>query len=135
VTSTDLDALGIPWCYRADSARRAATEEPFIINLDDRGGKGTHWTAACVKADHPPGTMTRRYTLYYADPLGTLLNGYPPAELEVYKRRIVSRPTFQRPETQLCGYYAICFVDAMREMPAGLDQKAFEDRLAYALSY
>ena len=123
-----MDALGIPWCFRADAPRLAAIGAPFIINLDDRTGAGTHWVAACLKS---AGGLQ---TLYYADPLGTLLNGYPPKELERYRRRIVSRPTFQHPASHLCGYYAIAFVNVMRQMPAGVSQKDFEDRLIRALA-
>jgi hypothetical protein len=98
----------------------AAKGQAFIINLDDEGNPGTHWTAA-------------RYTcgtLYYADPFGTFLNGWPPAELmPIADQRIVNNIVFQRPQSKLCGYYAICFARAMNHITSPISQKEFEQLL------
>jgi len=118
ISSDDLDRIGIPWCFRQDSASLAKTGVPFIINLDDKGHKGTHWTAARVING----------VLYYADPFGTILNGWPPIELAGYPR-VINEVSFQRPNTQLCGYYAICFVNAMQGLRGDEGQKEFEKAL------
>lgn len=118
ITSRDLEELGIPWCFREASDLLARTGQPFVINLDDRSGPGSHWTAA------------RLYdgVLYYADPFGSILNGWPPKELSRYPS-VVNGISFQRPSTQLCGYYAICFVLAMRTMDRHMTQKEYETLL------
>jgi hypothetical protein len=91
----------------------------FVINLDDKCGEGTHWTAARVVDG----------TLLYADPFGSLLGGFPPKELDGYTKRVVNRVAFQRPSTSLCGYYAICFVKAMNAMMHWPSQGEFEGAL------
>lgn len=84
----------------------AKTGKPFVINLDDKGHGGTHWTAALLRGD----------TLFYADPFGTVLSGYPPRELgKLTSKKVVNRIAWQRPETNLCGYYAYLFTKALRD--------------------
>lgn len=113
----------MPWCYRDDVSRLAKTGRAFVINLDSAGGKGTHWTAARVVGG----------TLFYADPFGSVLNGYPPAELTGGKS-IVNRIAWQRPSTNLCGYYAYLFArDALPKMRASSTQKQLEDALWHAI--
>lgn len=112
----------MPWCYRAHSAQLARTGRAFVINLDNDGQKGTHWTAARVVNG----------VLYYADPFGSILNGWPPEELSGY-RAIISRVAFQRPSTHLCGYYALLFAQAMDTLHGTIGQKDFEDLLLQAI--
>lgn len=119
-----IERYGLPWCYRQDAARCASSGKAFIINLDDRGGAGTHWTAARLVDD----------TLYYADPFGTIMNGWPPSELDgVGTSRIVNRVSFQRPKSDLCGYYAICFALAMDWIDRPLTRPQFEQLLYNAI--
>jgi len=118
VTSDYLERYGIPWCYREASGAMAKLKYAFVINLDDMTGPGTHWTTARVVDG----------VLYYADPFGAFLNGWPPAELSNYPL-IVNRLTFQRPETALCGYYAMLFAKKMDTMTGLISQKDFEELL------
>lgn len=95
-----------------------------IINLDEVGGRGTHWVAARLLND----------CLYYADPFGTLLGGWPPNELRgLGKRRIINRRVFQRPSSNLCGYYAILFALAMDAMQKEMTQDQYEAMLLLAI--
>lgn len=71
--------------------------------MDDIGEKGTHWVAA----------RWCHGRLYYADPFGTILNGWPPEELAQFKPQTINRIAWQRPESHLCGYYAALFAKAM----------------------
>jgi hypothetical protein len=89
-----------------------------VINLDDEHNEGTHWTAARVING----------ILYYADPFGIILNGWPPKELSQYPV-IANRISFQRPSTALCGYYAELFAKKMNEIDKPISQKAFERAL------
>jgi len=92
----------------------------FIINLDDETGNGTHWTAARLVDE----------VLYYADPFGTILNGWPPSELDrVAAIQKVNRVSFQRPSSTLCGYYSICFALAMDLITTPLSRSTFEEVL------
>lgn len=117
ITSRDVVGYGLPWCYREDAPSLARTGAALVINLDDRGEAGTHWTACRLVEG----------TLYYADPFGTILNGWPPATLEKEAARLVAnRVSFQRPSSQLCGYYAICFAHAMNCIDRPLSQEQFE---------
>jgi hypothetical protein len=98
-----------------------------VINLDTSGGEGTHWTAARAVGG----------TLYYADPFGTLLSGWPPAELEqIYDRRhqVVSRVTFQQPKGDLCGYYAACFALVMDCITTPIPRETLEQALYESIS-
>jgi hypothetical protein len=99
--------------------------EPFVINLDDKGGKGTHWTAA----------LLRDRTLFYADPFGTILSGYPPKELRVPSARkiVVNRVAWQRPETNLCGYYAYLFTKALKNAKKSWSAEDLEQALWQAI--
>lgn len=125
MTSDMIESFGIPWCFRADSAKMAKKGRAFIINLDDSTGRGTHWVAARLFGD----------TLYYADPFGTILNGWPPAELETTgSKKIVNRIAFQRPSTSLCGYYSILFAKAMDEIKEPLSRDQFEWLLLGAIT-
>lgn len=120
MSSEWLEAHGIPWCYRADSPRCASSERAFVINLDDRGQDGTHWVAARRVGD----------TLFYADPFGTALNGYPPKELSALRlREVINSKAWQRPSTNYCGYYAACFVKALNDLSASATQKDLEAAL------
>jgi hypothetical protein len=81
---------------------------------------GTHWVAARLLHN----------TLYYADPFGTLLGGYPPTELAVCAKKIITNPiTFQRPTTNLCGYWAYLFATAMDAIKAPITRSEFSDLL------
>lgn len=120
VSSSLIEALGIPWCYRPDSPDMVLSGRAFIINLDERGGKGTHWVAARAAYG----------TLYYADPFGSILGGYPPREIERAAPRVIwNRIAFQHPSTQLCGYYSILFARALDRIDRELTQKEFEQLL------
>ena len=116
--------MDIPWCFRADIPTSALSRAPFVINLDDKGGRGTHWTAA----------MVRDGRLYYADPFGTVLNGHPPAEFDRYTDRVVNTVAFQHPSTSLCGYYSVCFVRAMRRIKTKIDLSTFERLLTESIT-
>lgn len=114
-----LEKKGVPWCFREDSPKLAATGKAFVINLDDKANQGTHWTAARLIGDK----------LFYADPFGTILNGYPPEELQdmVSPLDIVANSiAWQRPKTNLCGYYAYRFTKAMAKMTEDSTQKELE---------
>jgi hypothetical protein len=124
VTSEYLEHLGIPWCFREDADKLAQTGKAFIINLDDKHNQGSHWVAA--RLVYMPHMLTP--ILYYADPFGTFLNGWPPQELEDYDF-IANRITFQRPESYFCGYYAIQFVNALDNITKPITQKEFESAL------
>jgi len=79
--------------------------------------------------------VTARYIdgiLYYADPFGAALSGYPPKEI-VRGPYIVNRIPFQRLDTSLCGYYAIIFAKAMDAIPSVIPQKVFENILLKAV--
>lgn len=124
VSSKYIERYGLPWCYREDSWKCATTGKAFIINLDDKGREGTHWTAARLVGN----------TLYYADPFGTMLNGWPPAELSIPDvTQVVNRVSFQRPKSELCGYYAICFALAMDCIDRPLSRSQFEQVLYYSV--
>jgi hypothetical protein len=134
VTGEWLEAHGMPWCFREKSGEMAASsEKPFVINLDDSDGPGTHWTAAGRK-----GT-----TLFYGDPFGIILSGYVPEELmELYKRRkhnaiikhvITNRVAWQRPSTNLCGYYAYLIAKAIDKMSEKGTVAQFERQIALEL--
>jgi hypothetical protein len=120
VSSDWLREKKVPWCFREDCAKLADTENPFIINLDDKGNGGTHWVAARMIGD----------TLFYADPFGTMLNGYPPEELQrLAKRQVINSISWQRPSTNLCGYYAYRFTKALDKLTQNMGQKDMEHLL------
>lgn len=119
-----IEKFGLPWCFREESPIMALKGKAFVINLDDMNQKGTHWTAARLFDD----------ILYYADPFGTICNGWPPEELmAVGSKKIINRISFQRPSTTLCGYYAICFALAMDRIDRPLNQEEFEKLLYYSI--
>jgi len=107
VTSEWLDERSMPWCMRDNAGPLLKSGEPFVLNLDDTEGNGTHWVAVRRIGD----------TLLYADPFGSrYLNGYPPKEINIYPRRVVSTKAFQHPNTNYCGYYAYLFAKKMKEI-------------------
>jgi len=124
VSSEYLQSNNIPWCFRVDSPKFAATGKAFVINLDDKGEQGTHWTAARVIDN----------ILYYADPFGTVMNGWPPEELAKYKKQIISRIAFQRPKSYFCGYYSMLFCRAMDTIVNPISLRKFEEILFKAIS-
>lgn len=120
VDSAYIEAWGLPWCFREDAGRVARNGRAFVINLDNKGNPGSHWTAARLVSN----------TLYYADPFGTMLNGWPPRELDTLAvPQVVNRISFQRPKSELCGYYAICFALAMDRIKGTLTRPQFEQLL------
>jgi hypothetical protein len=120
VSSEWLEKHHTRWCFREDAPKLAATGRSFVINLDDKDGMGTHWTAARKVGD----------TLFYADPFGTILSGYPPRELEQTSgRSVINRIAWQRPETNLCGYYAHLFTKALDKASEKWDAKRLEHEL------
>ena len=120
MSSQWLEARGMPWCFREDSRRLAETGKPFVINLDDKGSVGTHWVAARQIGD----------TLYYADPFGTVLSGYPPKELLLEGVKVVANSIdWQRPKTNYCGYFAYRFAKAMGALQKGSTKADLERQL------
>jgi len=120
VNSDWLRQKNVPWCYRDDCDTLAATQKPFIINLDDLGKGGTHWVAARIVGK----------TLFYADPFGSVLNGYPPKEIhDLAPRHVVNSIAWQRPSTNLCGYYAYRFTKALSKVTENMGQKDLEHLL------
>jgi len=97
----------------------------FVINMDEVGGPGTHWTAARLIRWESGST-----TLYYADPLGTVLSGFPPRELEgIANETIINNITFQRPDTNLCGYWSYLIGVAIDLIDTRLSREQFVDYL------
>lgn len=106
MSSEWLNAHGTPWCFRDQCAKLALSGKPFVINLDSNGGGGTHWVAARLIGDK----------LFYADPFGTVLSGYPPKELgRLAPIHVVNRIAWQRPSTNYCGYYSYLFTKALQK--------------------
>jgi hypothetical protein len=125
VSGKYIEKHGLRWAFREDAAKALKSGSPIVINLDDRKGPGTHWTAACLKGK----------TLYYADPFGSLLNGWPPAELKgLGKRVLVNTITFQHPDSSLCGYYSMCFAQAMACIDHELTQKEYLSVLYHSIA-
>ena len=122
-----LEKSDMPWVFRDDANHALESGNPFVVNLDSKGGEGTHWTAAYLQ-------LPQR-TLYYADPFGTLLNGWPPRELaDRADKQVVNRIAWQHPSTDLCGYYAYLFAKAMREIgDTHYSVKEFEELLRDSL--
>jgi hypothetical protein len=117
--------MGLRWCYR-DGIVEAISKDPYrscIINLADTGSKGTHWTVFRIVP------YKNKNIIYYADPFGTNLSGFAPEELKIGYPIIENRITFQRPKTDLCGYYAILFAKAMDKINKHINQKDFEELL------
>jgi hypothetical protein len=116
----------LKWSFRENALKALKSGRAVVINLGDSKGAGTHWVAAIVIDG----------VLYYADPFGSMLGGYPPEEIDVFDHAIVNRIPFQRLETTLCGYYSVCFALAMNYLPrhTQLSQKDFEDLLASSIA-
>ena len=122
VSSRYIEDRGFRWAFRENAAKFLRGGESVIINLDDKANEGTHWVAAKIIGG----------ILYYADPFGTLLGGYPPEENRITKKFIANRIIFQRPESALCGYYALCFamaLDCAASCNSTMTQKEFERML------
>lgn len=116
---------GMRWAYREQAADMLRDGKACVINLDDMRSVGTHWVAARV--------INR--ILYYADPFGTMLQGWPPKELAgLYDKAVVNRISWQRPSTALCGYYAFCFAMAMDRIKKPISHDMFEQVLWYAIA-
>lgn len=129
VTSDYIEGFGLPWSFRADTPSLALRGSAFIVNLDDKKNQGTHWTAARLILPGIAGHSEA--TLYYADPFGTMMNGWPPYELDkLTNKKVINRISFQRPSTSLCGYYAILFALGLEQIDRPLTQDQFE-RLLY----
>ena len=126
VSASYLESQGYPWVYRTDLANIKPNAPAVVVNLDDRRGPGTHWVA-CKLFEHGSHTVA-----YYADPFGTTLGGFPPKELKASKV-VANACVFQRPESQLCGYYAMAFCDALNLLASTEGQKDFETMLAASL--
>jgi hypothetical protein len=135
VTGEWLEEHGMPWCFREDSGAMATeSEQPFVINLDDSDGPGTHWTAAGRKGK----------TLFYGDPFGIILSGYVPAELlalnrgrkhdAIVNRIVENRVAWQQPSTNLCGYYAFIIAKAIDELGQKATVAQFERQIALGIS-
>jgi hypothetical protein len=115
-----LERKRVQWCHREDCATLAASGKPFVINLDDKNGKGTHWVAARLIGK----------TLFYADPFGSILNGYPPEELQrLAEKQAINSIAWQRPKSNLCGYYAYRFTKALEKVTERTNQKVFQHLL------
>jgi len=108
-----LDSLQIPWLIKGQY-NRMNDGRAYVVNLNK--APGSHWIAARKIDD----------ILYYADPLGTLLQGYPPIEmLNGIKRMRVNQITYQHPLNNLCGYYAIIMRDILANITKDIDQDQF----------
>jgi hypothetical protein len=123
VDSNWLAKKEMPWCFRQDVNKFAEGGQAFLINLDDKGNPGTHWTAARLIQD----------VLHYADPFGSKLNGWPPAEFDPKWPQVINPKTFQRPESQLCGYYSYLFAKALNELEEPVSQKELAKILQKAI--
>lgn len=92
----------------------------MVINLADKNSNGTHWVAAKIIGGK----------LYYADPFGTKLYGYPPRELEnLHIPTISNSVAWQHPNSNLCGYFSYLFTKALNKLKPGTNQKEFEKAL------
>lgn len=98
------------------------------MNLADSDEPGTHWTVFRIIPSK------RGEVIYYADPFGTSLGGFAPRELTQLGLPIVENSvTFQRPDTALCGYYAVIWARMMDEMPQ-VSRKRFEQLLMESIA-
>jgi len=125
VSDKYLDDHKVPWTFRQEP-KALLDGRAYVINLGDKRGPGTHWTA---------GRLTKS-ALYYADPFGTVLKGWPPKEIKKLAElrgvpTVVNSVCWQQPDTALCGYYAMLFTRAMDKFPDSrvVNQKEFEAAL------
>lgn len=122
-----LENRGTPWCFREDSPSLASKGRAFVINMDDKSGGGTHWTAAKF--------FPREGVLFYADPFGTVMNGHPPKELaELANKIVANRVAWQRPDTNYCGYYAHIFTKALEKMKPSNNEKDLENTIRESIT-
>jgi hypothetical protein len=133
VSAALLERRGRPWAWREDSAQKmfAPPYPGLVINIGDKGGAGTHWTAGKY--------VPEANQVLYADPFGTILRGHPPSEIaEEAKRRgsrvLANGIAFQRLETDLCGWYSLLFAEALEGVHRALTLPQLEHLLWHSVA-
>jgi len=97
-------------------------EGAYVYNQDSQTGTGTHWCCFCLKKPY----------IYYVDPFGTDLNGYPPSELRSwgythgYTKLYANEEDFQHLKSWLCGWYACYFALKMNKHFKSLTPTTFD---------
>lgn len=89
--------------FSRDNTQYLKKNQSLILNLDDKKGNGTHWTAI-IKNEN--GTE-----IYYFDSFGLP----PPQEIvNMYKKKKnkikYSSNEIQLPSSIMCGYYCVMFI-------------------------
>jgi hypothetical protein len=126
ITTRRLDELGVPWAMNGSATALALAKSGigFILNCDDGSRGGTLWCAVVTKG------KGEKKRLYYADPLGALLGGFPSKELAEGYQVIPNETTFMRPDANTCGYLSLMFLGAMDAPSLPKTADKFSDLLA-----
>jgi hypothetical protein len=130
VDSNQIEKDGFEWFFR-NGLPQTLNDDVYIYNLDSVGRSGTHWT--CFVLQFP--------TIFYYDPFGTGLNGYPPEELRQFGRnngfKIIYANEWdnQHIKSQLCGYYALYVAHMLKKHLGNLTENKFDSLLTQAFDH
>ena len=122
VTDHEIEKLGFDWFMRDDIPINLSNGT-YILNLDSHKNSGTHWVCFCLQLPE----------IYYFDPFGTNLNGYPPNELRLFgkqngfKNIICFQEDVQHLKSYLCGYYALYMATKFRKHIGNLTPNKFDN--------
>lgn len=121
LTSDDITRNSMSWYYR-DDLPSTISNGCFIYNLDDTENSGTHWTTVCL----------RKPIIFYFDPFGTNLSGYPPEDLREwgvkhgFTRIYANEFDIQPIKSWLCGYYALYMAKKLNTLKT-LTENSFDN--------
>ena len=121
INSDDIEKLGFHWFMR-DNIPASLGDGVYLYNMDSSRGNGSHWMSFCLK----------KPKIFYYDPFGTDLNGFPPTELRKwgaqngYKMLVANEEDMQHIKSWLCGWYAVYFALKMKKHYNQLTPKSFD---------
>lgn len=124
ISSTQIEEEGFQWFMR-NGLPTDLEDGVYLYNLDGKEGSGTHWS--CFALRYP--------SIFYYDPFGTDLNGYPPEELRQFGKRngfkviYASEHDNQHLKSYLCGYYSLFIARLLKSHLGSLTETQFDHLL------
>lgn len=121
ITDKDITNEGFNFFMR-NNLPKSMEDQCFIYNLDDKNNGGTHWVCVCVQYPF----------IFYYDPYGTPLGGYPPQELRDFGIKnhfnsVVCNDKINQPvKSVLCGYFSLYMAKKLQPLIGNITEKKFD---------
>ena len=120
INGNDIKQNGFNYLMRNEYPSK--DNQIYFYNLDDKNNTGTHWCLIILQKPY----------MFYIDPMGTNLNGYPPEELRNYGKQYgyskiyANEMQIQPVLSNFCGHICLYLAFMFQKILGQINEKMFD---------